>query len=122
LRETLRRWMVEDGLWLSRKQRRSFHQPRLRREAYGELIRIDGGEHLWFEDNVALSGSIPFHCTGWRNRLYSAGGCCLCRGTYGSRQISSLSLLRVGHVAEKPFHARLLDVDQACTRAVEVGD
>jgi hypothetical protein len=27
-RETLRRWMVADGLWLSRKQRRSFHQPR----------------------------------------------------------------------------------------------
>jgi hypothetical protein len=25
--------MVEDGLWLSRKQRRSFHQPRLRRKA-----------------------------------------------------------------------------------------
>jgi hypothetical protein len=34
-RETLRRWMVEDGLWLSRKQRRSIHQPRLRRDAYG---------------------------------------------------------------------------------------
>jgi hypothetical protein len=44
-RETLRRWMVEDGLWLSRKQRRSFHQPRLRREACGELIQIDGSEH-----------------------------------------------------------------------------
>jgi len=28
-RETLRRWMVADGLWLSRKQRRSFHQPAL---------------------------------------------------------------------------------------------
>ena len=28
-RETLRKWMVEEGLWLSRKQRRSFHQPRL---------------------------------------------------------------------------------------------
>jgi hypothetical protein len=26
-------------LWLSRKQRRSFPQPRLRREAYGELIQ-----------------------------------------------------------------------------------
>ena len=37
-RETLRTWMVEDGLWLSRKQRRTFHQPRLRRESYGELI------------------------------------------------------------------------------------
>src|SRR5260370_23432037 len=52
-RETLRRWMVEDGLWLSRKQRRNFHQPRLRREAYGELIQIDGSEHRWFEDRGA---------------------------------------------------------------------
>jgi len=41
-RETLRKWMVEAGLWLSRKQRRTFHQPRLRRESYGELIQIDG--------------------------------------------------------------------------------
>lgn len=49
-RETLRKWMVKDGLWLSRKQRRSFHQPRLRRESYGELIQIDGSEHRWFED------------------------------------------------------------------------
>ena len=30
-RETLRKWMIEDGLWLSRRRRRSFHQPRLRR-------------------------------------------------------------------------------------------
>ena len=48
-RETLRTWMVADGLWLSRKQRRSFHQPRLRRESYGELIQIDGSDHRWFE-------------------------------------------------------------------------
>ena len=39
-RETLRKWMVEDGVWLSRKQRRQFHQPRLRRECFGELIRL----------------------------------------------------------------------------------
>ena len=49
-RETLRKWMVADGLWLSRKQRRAFHQPRLRRECFGELIQIDGSEHRWFED------------------------------------------------------------------------
>src|ERR1700712_4355822 len=48
-RETLRKWMVADGLWLSRKQRRSFHQPRLRRECVGELVQIDGSEHRWFE-------------------------------------------------------------------------
>ena len=49
-RETVRGWMADAGLWLSRKQRRTFHQPRLRREAYGELVQIDGSEHRWFED------------------------------------------------------------------------
>ncbi len=49
-RETVRGWMSEAGLWLSRKQRRTFHQPRLRREAYGELVQIDGSDHRWFED------------------------------------------------------------------------
>lgn len=49
-RETLRQWMIEDGLWLPRSERRRFHQPRHRREHYGELIQIDGSEHAWFED------------------------------------------------------------------------
>lgn len=51
-RETVRKWMVEDGLWLSRKQRRTFHQPRLRRESLGELVQIDGSQHRWFEDRA----------------------------------------------------------------------
>ena len=42
--------MAADGLWLTRKQRRTFHQPRPRRESYGELIQIDGSEHRWFEN------------------------------------------------------------------------
>jgi hypothetical protein len=49
-RETLRKWMADAGIWLSRKQRRTFRQPRLRRECYGELIQIDGSDHRWFED------------------------------------------------------------------------
>jgi transposase len=49
-RETLRKWMQDAGIWLSRKQRRTFHQPRLRRECLGELIQIDGSDHRWFED------------------------------------------------------------------------
>jgi hypothetical protein len=47
-RETLRKWMSEEGLWLSRKQRRQFHQPRVRRDHFGELVQIDGSEHRWF--------------------------------------------------------------------------
>ena len=50
-RETLRLWMIEDGLWLDRKQRRKQgHQPRQRRECVGELVQVDGSEHWWFED------------------------------------------------------------------------
>jgi hypothetical protein len=51
-RETLRGWIADAGLWLSRSQRRRFHQPRLRREASGELVQIDGSEHRWFEDRA----------------------------------------------------------------------
>lgn len=59
-RETLRQWMSEADLWLSRKQRRTFHQPRLRREAYGELVQIDGSEHRWFEDRGAPCSLLVF--------------------------------------------------------------
>jgi len=50
-RETLRQWMLADGLWVDRKMRlRPVHQPRPRRECLGELVQIDGSEHGWFED------------------------------------------------------------------------
>jgi transposase len=48
--ETLRKWMIADGLWRDRKQRKSIHQPRRRRDCVGELVQIDGSEHWWFED------------------------------------------------------------------------
>jgi transposase len=47
--ETLRKWMIADGLWRDRKQRKSIHQPRRRRDCVGELVQIDGSEHWWFE-------------------------------------------------------------------------
>lgn len=59
-RETLRKWMQDAGIWLPRKQRRTFHQPRLRRECYGELIQIDGSDHRWFEDRGAPCTLLVF--------------------------------------------------------------
>src|SRR4051812_23692911 len=50
-RETVRRWMAAAGLWVPRKERAPrVHQPRHRRDCLGELVRIDGCEHHWFED------------------------------------------------------------------------
>jgi len=48
--ETLRLWMVADGLWLCRRDRKKrVHQPRHRRDCLGELVQIDGCQHRWFE-------------------------------------------------------------------------
>jgi hypothetical protein len=50
-RETLRGWMIADGLWQDRRHRLPVpHQPRRRRDCLGELVQIDGSEHAWFED------------------------------------------------------------------------
>ncbi len=38
-RETLRKWMAEAEIWLPRRQRHRIRQPRLRRDALGELIQ-----------------------------------------------------------------------------------
>ena len=50
-RETVRQWLLEAGIWRNCRQRRKrIHQPRYRRECFGELIQIDGSQHRWFED------------------------------------------------------------------------
>ena len=49
-RETLRKWLAAAGLWTTRRERaRDIHQPRYRRDCYGELVQIDGCDHDWFE-------------------------------------------------------------------------
>ncbi len=49
-RETLRRMMMEAGIWADRAARRPRpYQPRYRRDCRGELIQVDGSKHWWFE-------------------------------------------------------------------------
>jgi hypothetical protein len=60
-RETLRGWMIADGLWIDRGHRQpSAHQPRRRRECPGELVQIDGSEHAWFEDRGEACTLLAF--------------------------------------------------------------
>lgn len=50
-KETVRKWMIEAGLWDSKiKRKKRIHLPRNRRNQFGELIQIDGSHHHWFED------------------------------------------------------------------------
>lgn len=49
-KETLRQWMIADGLWTPYSRRKPrIYQPRYRRDCLGELIQIDGSHHDWFE-------------------------------------------------------------------------
>ena len=74
-RETLRGWMIADGLWQDRRHRLpSPHQPRRRRDCLGELVQIDGSEHAWFEDR-----GPP--CTMRR------AGCCSCGSSPRNRRL-----------------------------------
>ena len=59
-KETLRRWMVAAELWIPRKQRRTIHQPRNRRDCLGELVQIDGSHHAWFEARAPKCCLIVF--------------------------------------------------------------
>jgi len=48
--ESVRKLMIEEGLWKSRKLKKVVtHQLRERRACFGELVQIDGSPHDWFE-------------------------------------------------------------------------
>ena len=48
--ESLRKLMIEAGLWTSKRARRAqIHQMRDRRGRRGELFQVDGSDHDWFE-------------------------------------------------------------------------
>jgi len=48
--ESIRKIMIEEDLWKSRKLKKIVtHQLRERRACFGELVQIDGSPHDWFE-------------------------------------------------------------------------
>jgi transposase len=49
-RESVRKIMIEEGMWKPRRKKKAeVHQMRERRACYGELVQIDGSDHAWFE-------------------------------------------------------------------------
>jgi Helix-turn-helix domain len=47
--ETLRRWMLQSGLWSRDRRRQPYRQRRVRKAHFGELVQLDGSFHRWFE-------------------------------------------------------------------------
>lgn len=68
--ETLRKWMIGDGLWQPKRRKARHRAWRSPRECCGELLQLDGSVHDWFEDRgpeVVLISAID----DATKRLYS---------------------------------------------------
>lgn len=48
--ETLRRWMLEAGLWKRARKRKAHRKRRDRRAHFGELVQMDGSFHEWYQE------------------------------------------------------------------------
>jgi Helix-turn-helix domain len=48
--ETLRQWMLAEGLWSRERKRRQHRKRRERKEHFGELVQMDGSFHAWLEE------------------------------------------------------------------------
>jgi transposase len=48
--ETLRLWMLSEGLWSRQRKRKQHRKRRARKEHFGELVQMDGSFHRWLEE------------------------------------------------------------------------
>ena len=46
--ETLRRWLIAEGLWKVRSRRLKHRRWRPRKKHFGEMVQLDGSHHDWF--------------------------------------------------------------------------
>jgi hypothetical protein len=47
--QTLRRWLIEAGLWQRKRRREKHRSRRPRRASFGELVQLDASIHDWLE-------------------------------------------------------------------------
>lgn len=65
--ETLRGWLIAAGLWTPGRRRRRVHRRRERRSCFGELVQLDGSDHLWFGEDYPRCVLMVLidDATGW---------------------------------------------------------
>jgi len=49
-RETLRKWLISEGLWIRKRKLRKHRFWRPRCECFGQMVQLDGSHHKWLED------------------------------------------------------------------------
>lgn len=64
--ETLRRWLLEEGLWQRQRRRGPHRQRRQRRKRFGELVQMDGSHHAWWGKQPRCLMNMVDDATGRR--------------------------------------------------------
>lgn len=72
-RETLRLWLLSEGLWQKQRKRSPYRRRREPKEQFGELVQIDGSIHDWFEtqEKSCLLNMVDDATTTTQGRLDS---------------------------------------------------
>jgi transposase len=74
--DTLRRWLLAEGLWQRRRRRDPHRSRRPRRACFGELVQIDASIHDWLEgrgEQLVLITMIDDATNRLLARFYPAG-------------------------------------------------
>src|SRR5579872_1809917 len=75
--DTLRRWLMDEGLWQRRRRRDAHRSRRPRRSCFGELVQMDASIHPWLEgrgaDDLVLVSMIDDATSRVLARFYRAG-------------------------------------------------
>ena len=74
--DTLRRWLMAEGLWQRRRRRDPHRSRRPRRACFGELVQMDASIHDWLEgrgDELVLISMIDDATSRILARFYTQG-------------------------------------------------
>jgi transposase len=74
--DTLRRWLLDEGLWQRQRRRDSHRSRRPRRSCFGELVQMDASIHDWLEgrgEELVLVSMIDDATSRVLARFYRAG-------------------------------------------------
>jgi hypothetical protein len=74
--DTLRRWLLAEGLWQRQRRRESHRSRRPRRSCFGELVQMDASIHDWLEgrgEELVLLTMIDDATSRILARFYRAG-------------------------------------------------
>ena len=75
--ESLRKWLIEAGIWKRRRKRARHRQWRQRKECFGQMIQMDGSHHDWLEGRgpeLVLVGYIDDATNNTFARFYDYEG------------------------------------------------